>query len=316
MMAQRRPKIGLDLYPMQTTWTEIREIVQAADAAGYDSLWTWDHLYGTDEPDHAIFEGWSMVAAIAALTSRPTVGLLVGANTFRNPGLVAKIAVTVDHISGGRCVLGLGAGWRPREHVDHGIPFGSSAGERLDWLDESVGAIRDLLAGKAATSPPGGHYALREARQHPPPVRGPGRLPILIGGGGERKTLRIVARWADIWHHRGSLEHMRRKLDVLREWCVEVGRDPSTIELAFGPHIIVRDQPAKARQVLEAGYAHNDARFEGDPNDAWYGPPEEIAERWRPYRELGFNHLITSALTPFDRETVERLVEARELLAG
>jgi alkanesulfonate monooxygenase SsuD/methylene tetrahydromethanopterin reductase-like flavin-dependent oxidoreductase (luciferase family) len=315
-MAGRRPMIGLDVYPMQTSWAQMRDVALAADRAGYDSLWTWDHLYGTDDPSHTIFEGWSVIAAWAAMTSRPTVGLLVGANTFRTPGLVAKMAVTVDHVSEGRCVVGLGGGWRPREHRDHGIPFGSSPGERLAWLEESVAAIKALLAGEAVSSPPGGRYALDDAHQLPSPARGPGTIPILIGGGGERKTLRTVARHADIWHHRGSLEYLARKLDVLRERCLEAGRDPATIELAFGPHVIVRDDLSEARRVLEAAYRHNDARYEGDPDEAWFGPPEAIAERWRPYHELGFSHLICALLSPFDRETVERLVEARDLLAA
>ena len=117
-------KIGLDLDPTHATWSDMVLVVRRAEALGYDSLWTWDHLYGTDDPSQRIFEGWNTIGAWAVMTSRPTIGLLVGANTFRNPGLVAKSAVTVDHISGGRCILGLGAGWRPREHHDHGIAFG------------------------------------------------------------------------------------------------------------------------------------------------------------------------------------------------
>src|SRR3990170_5496182 len=170
----------------------MRDVVLLADRLGYDSLWTWDHLYGTDDPRQSIVEGWTTIAAWAAITTRPSVGLLVGANTLRNRGLVAKSAVTVDHVSGGRCVLGLGSGWRPREHADHGIAFGSGFGERLDWLEESVILIRGLLAGETVSSPPGAHYAFADASHLPPPARGAGRLPLLIGGGGERRTIPLA----------------------------------------------------------------------------------------------------------------------------
>jgi alkanesulfonate monooxygenase SsuD/methylene tetrahydromethanopterin reductase-like flavin-dependent oxidoreductase (luciferase family) len=311
-------RIGLDLDPTQTSWTAMRAVVLRADALGYDSLWTWDHLYGTDDPRQSIFEGWTTIAAWGSITARPTVGLLVGANTFRNPGLVAKSAVTVDHVTGGRCILGLGAGWRPREHVDHGIPFGTGFGERLDWLEESIAAIRALLQGETVTSPLGGHYELHQLGHLPLPFRGAGTLPILVGGGGERRTIPIAARYADIWHHRGSLDHLSRKLDVLREACLRIGRDPATIELAFDRGIIIRDHPADARVIHER---HLVTHFRApDPEieetGIWVGPPEEIAERWRPYLELGFRHLIADLPSPYDLETVERLPEVRALVAA
>jgi alkanesulfonate monooxygenase SsuD/methylene tetrahydromethanopterin reductase-like flavin-dependent oxidoreductase (luciferase family) len=319
MTVTRHPiRIGLDLDPTQTSWAAMRAVVMRADELGYDSLWTWDHLYGTDDPRQSIVEAWTTVAAWGAITARPTVGLLVGASTFRNPGLVAKSAVTVDHVTGGRCVLGLGAGWRPREHVDHGIPFGSGFGERLDWLEESIVAIRSLLAGEAVSSPTGGHYAIHDLRHLPVPYRGPGTLPILVGGGGERRTLPIAARHANIWHHRGAVDYLARKLDLLREACAAIGRDPGDIELAFDPGIVIRDDPAEADRVRAAYRA---AHFgptvqEPDPVAHWSGQPEAIAERWRPYLELGFRHLICDLPAPYDLETVERLPEVRALLVG
>lgn len=310
-------RIGLDLDPTQTSWTEMREVVTRADALGYDSLWTWDHLYGTDDPRQSIVEGWTTIAAWAALTSGPTVGLLVGANTLRNPGLVAKSAVTVDHVSGGRLVLGLGSGWRPREHVDHGIPFGSGFGERLDWLEESVVLIRGLLAGETVSSPPAGHYGFADATHRPLPARGPGAIPILIGGGGERRTIPLAARHADIWHHRGSVEHLARKVDVLREACAAIGRDPASIELAFDPGIVIRDDPAEAERVVVRQQRHHLAEPGPiDPDATWIGPPDTIAERWRPYLDLGFAHLIADLPSPYDPETVERLPEVRALIGG
>jgi alkanesulfonate monooxygenase SsuD/methylene tetrahydromethanopterin reductase-like flavin-dependent oxidoreductase (luciferase family) len=318
MAESRHPiRIGLDLDPTQTSWSDMSDVVLLADSLGYDSLWTWDHLYGTDDPRQSIVEGWTTIAGWAAFTARPTVGLLVGANTLRNPGLVAKSAVTVDHISGGRCILGLGSGWRPREHEDHGIPFGSGFGERLDWLGESVALIRGLLAGETVSSLPGSHYAFREATHLPLPSRGAGRLPILIGGGGERRTIPLAARHAYLWHHRGSVDHLARKLDVLREACAAIGRDPADIELTFDPGIVIRDDVAAARRVVDGHQRHHMAEPGPiDPDAVWMGPPEAIAERWRPYLELGFRHLICDLPSPYDRETVERLPEARTLLGG
>ncbi|HEV8281201.1 MAG TPA: LLM class flavin-dependent oxidoreductase [Candidatus Limnocylindrales bacterium] len=310
-------RIGFDLDPSQTSWADMLDVVTRADSLGYDSLWTWDHLYATDDPRQSIAEGWTTIAAWAAITTRPTVGLLVGANTLRNPGLVAKSAVAVDHVSRGRCILGLGSGWRPREHRDHGIPFGSGFGERLDWLGESVTLIRGLLAGETVSSPTDAHYSFREARHLPHPYRGASQLPILIGGGGERRTIPLVARHADLWHHRGSVKHLTRKLDILREACAVIGRDPADIELTFDPEIVIRDDLAAARRVIEDQQRHHLAEPTPiDPDAIWIGPPDVIAERWRPYLELGFRHLICDLPSPYDRETVERLREVRALVGG
>lgn len=318
MAESRHPiRIGLDLDPTQTTWTDMRDVVLRADSLGYDSLWTWDHLYGTDDPRQSIVEGWTTITAWAAITTRPTIGLLVGANTLRNPAVVAKSAVTVDQISSGRCILGLGSGWRPREHEDHGIPFGSGFPERLDWLAESLTLIRGLLAGESVSSPSTAHYAFREATHLPLPFLGVGLLPILIGGGGERRTIPLVARHADLWHHRGSVDHLARKLDVLREACADIGRDPAEIELTFDPGVVIRDDLAAARRVVEDQQRHHLAEPTPiDPDAIWIGPPDAIAERWRPYLALGFRHLICDLPAPYDRETVERLPEVRTLVGG
>lgn len=309
-------QVGVDLYPMATDWPALRAGALAAEAAGIDSITTWDHLYGIDQPANPIFEAWSIAAALGAVTSRALIGLLVGANTFRNPGVIAKSAVTIDHIAGGRWFLGLGAGWRPREHIDHGLDFGSGPGERLDRLDEALTAIRGLLAGEAVTSPADGYYRLHGASHRPLPVRGPGRLPILIGGGGERKTLPIVARHADIWHHRGSVGELARKLNILREHCAAVGRDPDTITLAMDTYVVIRDEPAQARAALQASLAAANESWEFTDENTWFGPPDLIAERWRPYAELGFRWLMVSLPAPYDRETIERLPQAKALVAG
>ena len=179
------------------------------DGPGWAVLMTWDHLLAIEGPwEQPELEGWSVLAAWAALTERVELGLLVGANTFRDPGLTAKLAVTLDHISDGRAILGLGAAWHEREHEAHGIDFGTSPGVRLDRLNEALGIIRRLLVGERFDFD-GEHYHLRDVVHAPLPVRRP--LPILVGGSGPRKTLRIVATHADAWDTAGPLDVVRER---------------------------------------------------------------------------------------------------------
>ena len=210
--------LGVLLWSQASEWDEFEAAARRIDALGYDHLWTWDHLYAIfGDPYQPIFEGYTTLAAWAKVTSRARLGLLVGANTFRSPGLVAKSLTTIDHLSGGRAIAGIGGAWFEREHLEHGIDFGSGFGERLDWMEEAVAALRSLFAGEEVTSPPGGRYAFDHLRLLPPPVQA--RLPILIGGSGERKTLRSVARHADMWNAMGSTDFLRHKLDVLHRHC-------------------------------------------------------------------------------------------------
>jgi len=314
--ARRPPTIGVNLWPQDGTWARLRDAAVAADRAGVDSVWTWDHLYAIEgEPDRPIFEGLTMLGAWAALTRRIELGLLVGANTFRNPGLTAKAALTLDHISGGRAWLGLGGAWFETEHRAHGLDFGSGFGERLDRLDEALAAITRLFAGEAVTSPANGHYAFRDLVARPLPVRGPGRLPILVGGGGEKKTLRTVARYADAWHAFGGVERFKRKIGVLEEHCAAVGRDIGEITFSCGPYVCIRDEPADALRALNEALAPYGSSAAED-EDVWLGPPERIAERWRPFFELGVTLAIADLPDPYDRQTIERWPEVRRLLGG
>src|SRR5512141_1171406 len=217
-------KLGILLWNQATDWPSYLDAVRRIDALGYDHIWAWDHLYAIfGDPHQPIFEGWASLSAAAMATAHTRLGLLVGANTFRNPGLVAKLATTLDHISGGRAILGLGGAWMEPEHQAYGIDFGSGFGQRLDWLEESVSAVQAMLAGKAVTSEPGGHYQFDAARAVPLPIQQ--HLPIMIGGSGEKKTLRTVARHADLWNAMGTPELLARKIRVLHEHCDAVGRN-------------------------------------------------------------------------------------------
>lgn len=305
----RNVKFGILLWSQAATWNETLIAAKKVEELGYEHLWTWDHLYAIfGDPYQPIFEGWSLLAAWARETERTRLGLLVGANTFRNPGLVAKIATTLDHISDGREILGIGGAWMEPEHRAHGIEFGSGFGQRLDWLDESVSAMRRVLDGESVTSEPGGRYAFDDLRQQPLPIQP--HLPIMIGGSGEKKTLRTVARYADMWNAMGPLEVMRHKIDVLRRHCEEVGRDPAEIEFTLGIKATIRDSADEADRVWKAAMEHNRTPLSdlADDDTFWNGTPEQLAEKLAPYVELGFRTVISEQPAPYDVETLERLI--------
>ena len=306
------PHFGLLAWPQSTEWAPYRDLLVAADASGWNSIWTWDHLLSiTGGWDQSIFEGWTSLAAIAALTSHVRMGLMVGANTFRNPGLTAKLATTLDHISNGRAILGLGGAWFEREHDAFGIDFGSSVGERLDRLDESVMLMRRLLDGERF-SHEGRFYTFHDAVCAPRPIQA--HLPILVGGSGPRKTLRTVAMRADAWNTNGTVDELRGRLEILAEHCAapDIGRDIATIEKTASFPLLIRDDRRVAEREYAQALAHNGVDDMG--NTPLLGPPTEVADALRPYIELGFETVIIRMPAPYDRETIDRMARVAELL--
>ncbi len=304
-------RFGLQLWPQATSWPEVREAAVAAEAAGWDSVWTWDHLLAIQGPwQQPIYEGWTLLAGIASITSRVRLGLMVGANTFRNPGLTTKLATTLDHVSNGRAVLGIGAAWFEREHEAFGFDFGKSPGERLDWLGEAVPLMRRLLDGETVTQR-GRFYTFIDALCEPRPVQS--HVPILIGGSGPKKTLPIVARYGDAWNTSGTLEEVTTSLGLLAGYCAEARRDLARIELTVSFPTIIRDRAEDAEAARANQLAHNGIESLASP-PVLTGSPERIADALRPYLALGFSTVIVRMPSPFDRETIDRMPEVLRLL--
>jgi alkanesulfonate monooxygenase SsuD/methylene tetrahydromethanopterin reductase-like flavin-dependent oxidoreductase (luciferase family) len=304
-------RLGALCWNQYTTWPELLDAGVRADRLGYDTLWTWDHLYPiVGSPDGPIFEGWLTLAAWAQATERIRIGLMVGANTFREPALVAKMATTLDHISNGRAILGIGAAWFETEHLAYGLPFGSGPPERLRWLGEALPIMRGMLHGTAPTAA-GPRYTARAVRNDPAPVQE--RLPLLIGGAGEKVTLKLVARYGDANNIGGGFENVRRKDEILVRHCEAVGRDPAEIERTTGlGTVIIRDSRAEAERVRKAIFERQGAKAWTDQP---IGTPEDVAERIAPFFEIGYRHLIAGFPGPHDEESMVRLAtEVRAIL--
>lgn len=257
---QTRPvRVGVQLHPQHTTYQSLAEAVKRCEELGVDTIWTWDHffpLYGPANGAH--FEGWTLLTAMATLTQRAEVGLLVTCNTYRNAALLSNMAKTVDHISSGRLILGLGAGWFERDYSEFGYEFGTPA-SRLAALEESLKIIKH-----------------RWEVDVPQPLR---KIPIMIGGGGEKVTLKITARYADMWHGFGDPETIGHKMEVLDTWCREIDRDPSEIERGCGTQKADSDETRTA--YAKVGATHLILGMGEGLGESWDYKAVEKLVKWR-----------------------------------
>ncbi len=306
-------KIGALCWNQYTDWPSLLEAGIRADRLGYASLWTWDHLYPiVGDPHGPNYEGWLTITAWAARTARVRIGLMVGANPYREPTLVAKMATTLDHISNGRAILGIGAAWFEDEARDFGFEFGSGFPERLRWLRQALPIMRGMLDGTEPSAPEGSRYRASHVRNDPLPIQP--HLPICIGGGGEQVTLKLVARYADMNNVGGTVEDVRRKEQILLQHCEAVGRDPAEIERSTGiGTVIIRDDRAEAERLFREAFGRNRVAR------AWTNQPvgtvEDLAEHLAPYVQLGYRHLIGAFPAVYDEESMTRLVrEVKPLL--
>ena len=255
MPSARRFKVGVTIHPQQCTIQELRDAWRRADELGVDSIWFWDHFYPLyGDPDGNQFECWSLLAAAAIDTRAPQIGPMVTSIGYRNPDLIAYLAGTVDQLSGGRMVLGIGAGWFERDYQEFGFEFGETR-DRLRTLEQALPRIKERIS-----------------KLKPGPA---GPLPILIGGGGEKVTLRLVAQHARMWNALGDPLDFAHKSAVLDEWCVRVGRDPKEIERT----------------------ANVSVRTNRDIED---------------YVQAGLQHFVLRLAHPFDTATLKRVLKAAE----
>lgn len=297
--------LGIQLHPQYVTWDEMREYGLLVDRLGYDSLMTWDHFVPlAGDATGPNFEGWQILAAWGAITKNVKIAMLVTGNTYRHPAVLANMVATLDHITNGRAILGLGAAWHEAEHKMYGIPF-DTVPIRLAKLREASRLIRSLLDNERTTFA-GKHYTLTDARCEPKPVQK--RLPLMIGGGGEQVTLRVTARYADIWHGFGTPEVIARKIEILKRHCEEVGRDFAEILPTTGGGILIRDTEEGVAKRLDEVRTRN--RMDALPARALPGVPtveavaQRLAEQWRG----GARGFIFGMSPPYDRETIERLI--------
>jgi F420-dependent oxidoreductase-like protein len=294
--------LGINLWPQNTAWQSMREHALLADRLGFDSLWVWDHFYSiSGDLQRPNFEGWQIQAAYAAITKNVRTGCLVSGVTHRHPAVLANMATTLDNISGGRAILGIGASWNALEHNAYGIDLGTPA-ERSTRFAEAAKIIRQLVDGKRVTFS-GTYYELVNAEVLVRPLQQ--RLPIIIGGGGERRTLRTAARYADMWHAFENPQVMAHKIEVLKRHCADVGRDPAEVEPVGGGWIVIRDDPAKAQAQLRRIAEHHGMSA---PPSAIVGGPDLVAQRIAEHWRAGVKGFIVRFAEPFDTETIERLI--------
>ena len=280
----RPARFGVTLPQIKRSWAEARTAAEEFDQLGFDSLWVCDHVYGVPLPNLPIFDGWTELAAVAAVTERAELGSLVTPPFFRNPAVFAKQLATIDQISGGRVIAGLGAGWFEAEFKAYGCDF-PAIGERMRALAECVEILKRLWSEERVTFE-GRHFSVTDAICEPKPVRPP---PILIGGGGEQVLMGIVARHADIWNNMAVIQsQLGAKVESLRRRCDELGRDFDSIEISQQCVVVIGEDEEQARGFLEKAKKVYGGHMGGsiEEHGIW-GAPDTVIEKIERHRALG-----------------------------
>ena len=312
-----RPWFGLHLpdytfpdSPPERLFDRVVEQARAAEEAGFSLVTVMDHLYqihGVGPVDAPMLEAWSTLAALSRETTRVRLGTLVTGVTYRNPALLAKMATTLDVISGGRAIFGLGAAWNEQEHIGYGYDF-PPIKERMDRLDEALTIVRAMFTQDRPTFT-GVHYRIDEALNVPRPIQ-PGGPQVMIGGGGEQRTLKIAAAHADMTHWFPlGLDTLLHKAEVLRGHCEAIGRDPATIELTMAAPVIVVGSEAETQVAMER------IPVERRPFVA-IGRPDQMAERLRPYLDAGFTGFTFNNSIYRTPEAIGRVGELLRLITA
>jgi F420-dependent oxidoreductase-like protein len=291
----------------------VKRIARNAEAAGFDSFWVMDHFYqirGVGPAEDPMLEGWLALAGIASATERIRLGTMVSGNIYRNPALLAKMATTLDVISNGRAFLGVGAGWNAEESQGYGFEFPESPGDRLRRLREALQVIT-LMLSEERPSFEGTYYTIERALNEPRPIQQP-HPPILIGGSGEKVTLRLVARYADACNLFGDAERIRYLLGVLREHCRAVGRNYDEIlKTSLGTVVIARDD-GQLEQKLQTAAPDEGAR-RALRGRAMVGTPTQVAARLRALLDAGIEYPIVNFIDPWEEEALTLFAEAVRL---
>jgi F420-dependent oxidoreductase-like protein len=270
-------------------WSEVLETARHAEDTGWDGVWFADHFMpNAEDVSQPTLECWTVLAGLSTAVPRVRLGALVSGNTYRHPAVLANMAATTDHLSGGRVVLGLGAGWQENEHAAYGIPL-PPVGERLARFEEACRVVKGLLTEERTTFE-GRFYTLRDAPCEPKPLQRP--LPLLVGGGGEKVTMRIAARWADEWNVWGTPDVLRHKIGVLDGHCAEADRDPSSVRRSCQALLVMTDDADALAQARGRRY----------PMPALVGTVDDVRAAMADYAEAGVDEFIVPdfTLTPGD----------------
>ncbi len=306
-MAKHPIRFGIQTGQQMVEWPQMLDLWQKADRWGYDSLWNFDHFYPIFvAPDGPCFEAWTALSALAQATKRARIGTLVNGNTYRHPCVTAKMAATLDHVSGGRLNFGIGAGWFELEHRAFGIDF-KTVPERLRALDEACRIIKGMFT-EEKTSLRGKHYTVTDALGLPKPLQKP-HPPFMIGGTGEKVLLKIVAKHADMWNTGAQAERMKHLIAVIDRHGETVGRDTSAIEKTVLMPLCYRAAKEREEFVMNLVARMENGTPEAARKRIMIGGKEECFDTIDRYAKVGVTHFIFMTFVPYNEEEIQRFAE-------